>query len=83
MKLLRKLINWFKDLWLRILRWFSTRYTIQITYDSQWGNLDDQLFVHVRKIRKSTFKELRFLTEDRREVHIRDMNGLKYKIEEE
>ena len=83
MKLLRKLINWFKDLWLRILRWFSTRYTIQITYDSQWGNLDDQLFEHVRKIRKSTFKELRFLTEDRREVHIRDMNGLKYKIEEE
>ncbi len=83
MKLLRKLINWFKDLWLRIQRWFSTRYTIQITYDSQWGNLDDQLFVHVRKIRKSTFKELRFLTEDRREVHIRDMNGLKYKIEEE
>ncbi len=83
MKLLRKLINWFKDLWLRILRWFSTRYTIQITYDSQWGNLDDQLFVHVRKIRKSTFKELKFLTEDRREIHIRDMNGLKYRIEEE
>jgi len=82
-KLLRKLINWFKDLWLRILRWFSTRYTIQITYDSQWGNLDDQLFVHVRKIRKSTFKELKFLTEDRREIHIRDMNGLKYRIEEE
>tara|TARA_B100002019_G_scaffold258980_1_gene244022 strand:+ start:7192 stop:7305 length:114 start_codon:yes stop_codon:yes gene_type:complete len=37
----------------------------------------------VRKIIKSNFKELKFRTEDRREVHIRGMNGLRYKIEEE
>ena len=62
---------------------FQTRYTIHVSYDSQWGNSDDQVFKHVRKIIKSNFKELKFRTEDRREVHIRGMNGLRYRIEEE
>lgn len=83
MKTLRKLINWLYNLWLRILRYFSTRYTIQVSYDQQWGNSDDQTFEHVRKIIKSNFKEIKFKTEDYRIVHIRGMNGLRYKIEEE
>ena len=83
MKTLRKLINWLYNLWLRILRYFSTRYTIQVSYDQQWGNSDDQTFEHVRKIIKSNFKEIKFKTEDYRIVHIRGMNGLLYKIEEE
>ena len=83
MKHLRKIINFFRSIWLRILRWFSTRYTIHISYDSQWGNSDDQEFNHVRKILKSNFKELKFRTEDHRVVHIRGMSGLRYKIEEE
>ena len=83
MKIIRKIVEYFQELWNRILRWFSTRYTIQISYDSHWGNLDDQEYKHVRKIIKSNFKEIKFRTEDRREVHIRDMNGLKYRIEEE
>ncbi len=83
MKTLRKLINWLHNLWLRILRYFSTRYTIQVSYDQQWGNSDDQTFEHVRKIIKSNFKEIKFKTEDHRIVHIRGMNGLRYKIEEE
>lgn len=83
MKILKKILDYLYELWLRILRWFSTRYTINISYDGQWGNADDQEFKHVRKIIKSNFKELKFRTEDRREVHIRGMNGLRYKIEEE
>ncbi len=83
MKTLRKLIDWLYNLWLRILRYFSTRYTIQVSYDQQWGNSDDQTFEHVRKIIKSNFKEIKFKTEDHRIVHIRGMNGLRYKIEEE
>ena len=83
MKTLRKLINGLYNLWLRILRYFSTRYTIQVSYDQQWGNSDDQTFEHVRKIIKSNFKEIKFKTEDHRIVHIRGMNGLRYKIEEE
>ena len=74
---------WWENLILRTIRWFSTRYTIQVSYDQQWGNADDQEFKHVRKIIKSNFKELKFRTEDYREIHIRGMNGLRYKIEEE
>ena len=83
MKHLKAVLNFFHSIWLRILRWFSTRYTIQVSYDQQWGNADDQEFKHVRKIIKSNFKEIKFRTEDYREVHIRGMNGLRYKIEEE
>ena len=83
MKHLKAVLNFFHSIWLRVLRWFSTRYTIQVSYDQQWGNADDQEFKHVRKIIKSNFKEIKFRTEDYREVHIRGMNGLRYKIEEE
>lgn len=83
MKHLKAVLNFFHNIWLRVLRWFSTRYTIQVSYDQQWGNSDDQEFKHVRKILKSNFKEIKFRTEDYREVHIRGMNGLRYKIEEE
>ena len=83
MKHLKAVLNFFHNIWLRVLRWFSTRYTIQVSYDQQWGNADDQEFKHVRKIIKSNFKEIKFRTEDHREVHIRGMNGLRYKIEEE
>lgn len=68
---------------LRTIRWFSTRYTIHVSYDSEWGNADDQVYLHVRKVIKANFKELKFRTEDYREIHIRGMNGLRYKIEEE
>ncbi len=83
MKTLKKLLNFIVNLYYRILRFFSTRYTIHVSYDQQWGNSDDQTFEHVRKIIKSNFKEIKFKTEDYRIVHIRGMNGLRYKIEEE
>jgi len=37
----------------------------------------------VRKIIKANFKELKFRTDDKRTVHIKGMNGLRYKIEDE
>lgn len=62
---------------------FQTRYTIQVSYDSEWGNEDDVRYVHVRKIIKSNFKELKFRTDDKKDIHIKAMNGLRYKIEVE
>ena len=62
---------------------FQTRYTIQVSYDSEWGNEDDVRYVHVRKIVKSNFKELKFRTDDKKDIHIKAMNGLRYKIEVE
>lgn len=77
MKQIKKLINWFIGLFT------GPRYTIHVSFDSQWGNADDQVYEQVRKILKANFKELKFRTNDKRIVHIRGMNGLRYKIEEE
>jgi len=67
--------------------WFITliqkRYTVIVSYDSQWGNEDDQEWNHVRKIIKANFKELKFRTNDKRTIHIKGMNGLRYRIEDE
>ena len=76
MKQLKKLINWFIDL-------FTTRYTIHISYDSEWGNADDRTFKNVRKISKQTFKELRFIDEDKKSINIKCESGLRYRIEEQ
>jgi len=76
-KQIKKLINWFIGLFA------GPRYTIHVSFDNQWGNGDDQVYEQVRKILKANFKELKFRTNDKRIVHIRGMNGLRYKIEEE
>ena len=75
--------NHLKNFWYWLSSFWIVRYTIHVSYDSQWGNEDDQVYEHVRKIIKANFKELKFRTDDKRTVHIRGMNGLRYKIEEE
>ena len=75
--------NHLKNFWYWLSSFWTLRYTIHVSYDSQWGNEDDQVYEHVRKIIKANFKELKFRTDDKRTVHIRGMNGLRYKIEEE
>lgn len=54
-----------------------------MSFDNQWGNGDDQVYEHVRKVIKANFKELKFRTDDKRVIHIRGMQGLRYKIEDE
>ena len=83
MSKLKLILNKIKEFWYWLTRLFSTRYTIVVSFDQQWGNADDQVYEHVRKVIKANFKELRFVTEDKRKVHIRGMAGLRYKIEEE
>ena len=78
-----KVWNHLKNFWYWLSSFWTLRYTIHVSYDSQWGNEDDQVYEHVRKIIKANFKELKFRTVDKRTVHIRGMNGLRYKIEEE
>ena len=75
--------NHLKNFWYWLSSFWIIRYTIHVSYDSQWGNEDDQVYEHVRKIIKANFKELKFRTDDKRTVHIRGMNGLRYKIEDE
>jgi len=77
--IINKIITFYK--WL--IRLFQTRYTITVSFDNQWGNGDDQTYEHVRKVIKANFKELKFRTDDKRVIHIRGMQGLRYKIEDE
>ncbi len=83
MKYLRKLINVIKAIYWWIITKLNPRFTVTVSFDNQWGNGDDQQYVHVRKIIKSNFKELKFRTDDKKTVHIKGMQGLRYKIEDE
>jgi len=82
-KYLKKLINIVKKVYWWIVNKLNPRFTVTVSFDNQWGNGDDQKYVHVRKIIKSNFKELKFRTDDKRTVHIKGMQGLRYKIEDE
>jgi len=75
-KLLVKFWNWVRS-------FFTTTYSIQVSYDSQWGNADDKIYTGVKSIQKQTFKELQFITEDKKPIHIKANSGLNYKIEVE
>ena len=83
MKLLKRILKHFQVFYWWLTSKFQTRYTIQVSYDSEWGNEDDIKYVHVRKIIKSNFKELKFRTNEKKDIHIKAMNGLRYKIEVE
>jgi len=86
-KILRKLLSKLNNLLQRIWRWlyrqFKTRYTISVSFDSEWGNADDREYTNVKKVIKQNFKELKFRTHDGRTIHIKGINGLRYRIEEE
>ena len=66
-----------------ILSWFSKRYTVTVSYDTKFGNLDDKTFHGVRKIKKSNWKELVFITAEKKLISVRSASGLFYRIEEE
>lgn len=83
MNKLKLIINKIVAFYKWFIRLFQNRYTIHVSFDNQWGNGDDQVYEHVRKIIKANFKELKFRTDDKRVIHIRGMQGLRYKIEDE
>lgn len=83
MKHLKTILKYLKAFYWWLITLVQKRYTITVSYDNQWGNGDDQQYVHVRKIIKANFKELKFRTNDKRTVHIKGMQGLRYKIEDE
>lgn len=68
--------------WLKAL-FRGRRYTVTVSYDTKYGNSDDKVYTNVRKISKQTWKELKFITEDKKVVDIRSNSGLHYRIEEQ
>jgi len=66
-------------------KWWTAKPTFKVTvsYDSKFGNLDDVVYEHVPKVVKSTWKELIFVTAEKKTVNIKANGGLNYRIEEE
>ena len=69
--------------WSWLCSWFDNKYVITVSYDTKFGNVDDKVYHGVRKIKKSTWKELIFITAEKKLVSVRSANGLHYRIEEE
>ena len=70
-----------KQIWLKILSYFSTRYKLTVSYNAVYGDADDTTYI-VRKFLKKQPKYLKFLNEDKEVVEIRGADGLNYRIEE-
>ena len=70
-----------KEIWNWILNLFRTRYKLTVSYNSTYGDADDQSFI-VRKFYNKQDKYLKFKTDDKEVVEIRGAEGLNYKIEE-
>ncbi len=81
-KFFLKVWEYIKKFWSWLYSLFTTRYNIVVSYDSEWGNNDDQYFNNVRSIQKQTQNELKFIDENKSPVVIRSAAGLNYKIEE-
>lgn len=71
---LTKLWAWIKSL-------FQTRYKLTVSYNSTYGDADDQTYI-VKKFFSKKDKFLSFKTDNDEVVEIRGAEGLNYKIEE-
>ena len=69
---LKKFWFWFKSL-------FITYYALKISYNSTWGDADDQEYI-VKKFIKKQPNFVSFITEDGELVEIRGAEGLNYRI---
>ena len=69
------------NLWTWLTGLFQTRYKLTVSYNSTYGDADDQTFI-VKKFYSKKDKYLSFKTDDDETVEIRGAEGLNYKIEE-
>jgi len=68
-------------MWTWIVNLFKKRYKLTVSYNSTYGDADDQTFIVLSFYNKQD-KYLKFKTEDKEIVEIRGAEGLNYKIEE-
>ena len=74
-------MNKLKAMWTWIVNLFKTRYKLTVSYNSTYGDKDDESFIVLSFYNKQE-KYLKFKTEDKEIVEIRGAEGLNYKIEE-
>jgi hypothetical protein len=74
-----------KENWIKFKSWiisfFETRWKLTVSYNSTYGDADDQTFV-VKKFYDKKDKYLKFMTVDKEIVEIRGAEGLNYRIEQ-
>jgi hypothetical protein len=74
-----------KENWIKFKNWvislFETRYQLTVSYNSTYGDGDDQTFI-VKKFHVKKDKYLKFTTSDKEVVEIRGAEGLNYRIQE-
>ena len=68
-------------MWTWIVNLFKTRYKLTVSYNSTYGDKDDESFIVLSFYNKQE-KYLKFKTENKEIVEIRGAEGLNYKIEE-
>ena len=68
-------------MWTWLTSLFKTKYRLTVSYNSTYGDADDQSFI-VKKFYSKKDKYLSFKTDDNEVVEIRGAEGLNYKIEE-
>ena len=69
------------EIWNWIVSLFRTRYKLTVSYNSTYGDADDQSFI-VPNFYNKQDKYLKFKTDDKEVVEIRGAEGINYKIEE-
>jgi len=67
--------------WNWLISLFRTRYKLTVSYNSTYGDSDDQSFI-VRKFYSKKEKYLKFQTDNKEIVELRGAEGLNYRIEE-
>ena len=74
-----------KEKWIKFKNWvislFETRYQLTVSYNSTYGDSDDQTFI-VKKFHTKKDKYLKFTTSDKEVVEIRGAEGLNYRIQQ-
>lgn len=74
-----------KKSWIKFKNWitslFQTRWKLTVSYNSTYGDGDDQTFF-VSKFYDKKDKYLKFMTVDKEIVEIRGAEGLNYRIEQ-
>mgnify|MGYP001495784115 FL=1 len=74
-------MNKLKEMWNWIVNLFKTRYRLTVSYNSTYGDSDDQTFI-VKKFYYKQDKYISFKTDEDEVVEIRGAEGLNYRIEE-
>tara|TARA_B100000282_G_scaffold49729_1_gene31460 strand:+ start:12 stop:242 length:231 start_codon:yes stop_codon:yes gene_type:complete len=69
-----------KEIWNWILNLFRTRYKLTVSYNSTYGDADDQEFI-VKKFYYKQEKYISFKDENDDTVEIRGAEGLNYRIQ--